>query len=226
MWGDRKVRPPAVVALRLARGLTKTLPSRWLHVINRSLGTRRPSRRAAGCTTRPFFGASIPVAWATSRYGSGDRWWRPVRNHRHDVCDLIMQMPSKRPAYRADRVHQDFLAEISGLLPEHRREPRHFEEALQRQVEAFFQRSEGKGAEPAQAAGTVVSPQSAAVEKTHDIVDRFLEDRSNGGEVPVSPIGGDELAVLYQELAAANPQFTPRTYIVDDLHTLLEQNQQ
>lgn len=131
-------------------------------------------------------------------------------------------MPSKRPAYRADRVHQDFLAEINGLLPEHRREPRHFEEALQRQVEAFFPRNE----ETARGEGAVPTPQSAAVETTHGIVERFLADRSSSGGVAVPPIGSEELAVLYQELTAANPQFTPRTYIVDDLHTLLEQSQQ
>jgi hypothetical protein len=139
-----------------------------------------------------------------------------ARHRLHSSC-LPSQMPSKRPAYREDRSHVDFLAEISGVLPAHRRDPAHFEAALQRQVDAFFQQQQQQQSPADTAVGVAIS--APAIASNHDIVDSFLQDRGGAGS---QPIGKDELAALYAELATANPQFIPRTFEVDDLQTLLE----
>jgi len=54
-----------------------------------------------------------------------------------------LKLPSKRPAYRADRPHLEFLTEISTHLPEHRRDPTEFAKALHRQMASLFELQNG-----------------------------------------------------------------------------------
>lgn len=113
-----------------------------------------------------------------------------------------IQLPSKRPAYRADRAHQDFLTEISPYLPLTRRDPAHFHQAIDTQLAAFF------AAQPAEQ----LQQQEGGVEKPTDkILAEFAQ--SSSSEV----MGDAEFQALYAALRAANPQYEPRTYIVDDL---------
>jgi hypothetical protein len=113
-------------------------------------------------------------------------------------------MPSKRPAYRAERSHLDFLAEIGPLLPAARRDPQHFSGALHDAVRDFFS-SRGEGdAQGAPAAGE---------SGTDAILVNFFEARAG----PSTAIERAEFEALHAELIAANPQFVPRTFIVEDL---------
>jgi hypothetical protein len=117
-------------------------------------------------------------------------------------------MPSKRPAYRAERSHLDFLAEIGPLLPAARRDPQHFSGALHEAVRDFFSGRAGADAQRTAAAAT-----AAAEVSTDAILVKFFGTRS----APAEAIGRAEFDALHLELIAANPQFVPRTYIVDEL---------
>jgi hypothetical protein len=119
-------------------------------------------------------------------------------------------MPSKRPAYRADRAHTDFLAEIEPLLPAANRDPAVFCDA----VHSALQESLAKAPAPAP-----VDELPAPLSATSQIVDRFLHDRAQGRRAQ-SAIDHAEFGDLYAELAAANPQFSPRTVVLDSQQLL------
>eukprot|EP00428_Durinskia_dybowskii_P062945 CAMPEP_0170378976 /NCGR_PEP_ID=MMETSP0117_2-20130122/13095_1 /TAXON_ID=400756 /ORGANISM="Durinskia baltica, Strain CSIRO CS-38" /LENGTH=190 /DNA_ID=CAMNT_0010634381 /DNA_START=354 /DNA_END=922 /DNA_ORIENTATION=+ len=118
-----------------------------------------------------------------------------------------LKMPSKRPAYRADRQHQDFLCEISPLLREDCRHPAVFNDTMQTQLNNFFQTRDRQ---------EEVGSEAATNNPTDMIIEEFEQDRKSGG-YHANPIRPDELRQLYNELCAANPGYLPRTYLVEDL---------
>lgn len=97
-------------------------------------------------------------------------------------------MPSKRPAYRADRPHSDFLTEIASQLPEGRRSPEHFAHAMFSHLCKQFQ--------------VDVYPAGDAPFK-------------NALDMPV--LENADFQVLHEGLKAENPTFAPRTFFIEDL---------
>lgn len=101
-------------------------------------------------------------------------------------------MPSKRPAYRADRPHCEFLTEIATQLPAARRTPAHFAHAMRSQLEMQFQ------VDMQSSDGDVAVQDSGCVES-----------------MPV--IDNADFQHLHASLKALNPEFVPRTFFIDDL---------
>lgn len=107
------------------------------------------------------------------------------------------QMPSKRPAYRADRPHCDFLTDIASQLPPSRRSPEHFAQALHAQIARQFQ---------------VDLHPPAVITENED------ENSDISDIVRAMPVMENaEFQDLHEKLKAINPSFSPRTYFIDDL---------
>ena len=97
------------------------------------------------------------------------------------------QMPSKRPAYRADRLHSDFLTDIASQLPEARRSPEHFAQAMHSHLSGQFQ--------------VDMHPAGAPFDSVQDM--------------PV--LENAEFQELHERMKAENPTFAPRTFFIEDL---------
>lgn len=101
-------------------------------------------------------------------------------------------MPSKRPAYRADRPHSEFLTEVASQLPAARRTPAHFAHAMRAQLESQFQ-----------------------VDMQAPDGDVAVEDNGCVDSMPV--IENADFQHLHASLKALNPEFVPRTFFINDL---------
>lgn len=106
-------------------------------------------------------------------------------------------MPSKRPAYRADRPHGDFLTDVASQLPAERRSPAHFAHAMRAQLAGQFQ------VQMQDSAG------DCALDNDADM------DIGTAQSMPV--IENADFQDLHERLKALNPAFSPRTYFIEDL---------
>jgi hypothetical protein len=100
-----------------------------------------------------------------------------------------MQLPSKRPAYRNDRPHSDFLAEVSAVLPPSSSSPEHFCVELHRQMQSVF-------------------PEVALA----------LPQDAGSGEVlgPGAAMTAAMFSDVHVASKDANPSFKPRTFYLND----------
>ena len=99
------------------------------------------------------------------------------------------QLPSKRPAYRADRAHDQFLSEIGIHLPLCNRSPDSFSTALHKQISTLFSTTPGLS----------------------DVVS------ATGGNNSNAIISELEFTDAHEDLKARNAEFMPRSYYLADL---------
>ncbi|KAJ1418569.1 hypothetical protein B484DRAFT_400440 [Ochromonadaceae sp. CCMP2298] len=103
-----------------------------------------------------------------------------------------LQLPSKRPAYRNDRPHTDFLAQVSAVLPPSRSSPEHFCAQLHRQLGCVF--PEVQLAMDAMGAGSGDSGQLVG---------------------PGAAMTPAMFSAVHAASKLASPDFKPRTYFMD-----------